>query len=291
MAVTTYKGINMEFTEEKTDRIMRADKAYNNREFLHSRDGRIIRIISEYLYPEQYFRKYGIVGTIVFYGSARTLSKEEFNIRIKGLNDKLSKAISDDEKSSFLMQKKKLENSFKMTEIYEESVELAEMLAKWGMKQRKDKELLICTGGGPGMMEAANRGAKRAGAKSIGLNISLPFEQFPNNYITPDLNFEFHYFFMRKFWFTYYTKAIIGMPGGFGTLDEMMEILTLIQTRKVTKKIPIILYNEDFWRKLINFEFLVESGMISEQDLNLFKYANSPKEAFDYLTNEIEIEI
>lgn len=133
------------------------------------------------------------------------------------------------------------------------------------------------------MMEAANRGAAKAGAPNIGLNISLPFEQYPNFYITPDLNFEFHYFFMRKYWFVYLTKAIIAMPGGFGTLDELFEILTLKQTLKVTKPLPIVLYNESFWRNLINFDYLVETGMINEQDLNLFKFANTPDEVFNYI--------
>ena len=224
---------------------------------------------------------------------AITLFKEEF-IRelysIKGGKGAcmIVEANSEEEINAFTLQKKKLVRSHSMTKIYEEAVELAGMVAEWG-KSRKNQQILVCTGGGPGMMEAANRGAAQVGAKNIGLNISLPFEQYPNNYITPDLNFEFHYFFMRKFWFTYYTKGIVAMPGGFGTLDEMMELLTLIQTRKVVKKIPIILYNEEFWKKLINFDFLVESGMISEQDLDLFVYKNTPKEAFDFLTKEIEI--
>lgn len=279
----------MDINKEHQPRLQKANKAYNNRDFIHSRDGRTIRILSEYLYPEQYFRKYGIGGTIVFYGSARTLSQEEYDIKLKNINDKIDLAKEGVELNELRAQKSKLEKSYQMTKIYMEAVELSEMMAKWGMNNIKENQLLVCTGGGPGMMEAANRGAARAGAKNIGLNISLPFEQYPNNYITPDLNFEFHYFFMRKFWFIYYTKAIVVLPGGFGTLDEMMEVLTLIQTTKVKKKIPIVLYNQNFWNNLINFDYLVETGMISSDDLKLFRYADTPQEAYNYLINEIEV--
>lgn len=279
----------MDIKKDKTERLQKADKAYNNRDFIHSRDGRTIRILSEYLYPDQYFRRYGIGGTIVFYGSARTLSLEEYEVKMKNINDKIATTNDDSKLSEYNAQKSKLEKSLAMTKIYEEAVKLSEMMAKWGMKHAENNQILVCTGGGPGMMEAANRGAHRAGAKNIGLNISLPFEQYPNNYITPDLNFEFHYFFMRKFWFIYYTKAIVVLPGGFGTLDEMMEVLTLIQTTKVKKRIPIVLYNENFWKNLINFSYLVETGMVSEEDLNLFVYANTPEEAFNYLTKEIVV--
>lgn len=176
-----------------------------------------------------------------------------------------------------------------MTNCYNEAVILAEKLSLWSASLPDNKRVLICTGGGPGMMEAANRGAQRAGEPTIGLNISLPFEQYPNIYITPDLNFEFHYFFMRKFWFVYYAKAIVAMPGGFGTLDELMELLTLKQTMKVTKPLPILLFNKKFWQNLINFDYLVEMGMISQNDLDLFVYADSADEAFEYLTKNIVI--
>jgi uncharacterized protein (TIGR00730 family) len=266
--------------------VPKAEKAYNNKDFIHSVDGRTIRILSEYLYPEQYFKKYKVKGTLVFYGSARSVSTEDFKIKLKKLNDELAlapKAGKDE------IQKKidKLMTQSKITKIYDEAVELAGMLAKWSSSLDDDFKYLVCTGGGPGMMEAANRGADRVEEKSVGLNISLPFEQEPNIYITPDLNFEFHYFFMRKFWFVYYAKAIIALPGGFGTLDELMEILTLIQTKKVTKKVPIVLYSEEFWKNLINFDYLVDMGMISKSDLSLFTYANTPQEAFDYITKEL----
>jgi len=273
--------------EVSKGRLEKAQKSYDNKEFIHSKDGRLIRMMSEYAYPEQYFKKYGINGTIVFYGSARTLSLEEFDIRLKDLNDELARAEPDEK---ILVQEKieKHMKTYDMTRTYTDTVILAEKLAEWAKTlPENQRKLYICTGGGPGMMEAGNRGAWRAKSPNIGLNISLPFEQYPNNYITPDLNFEFHYFFMRKFWFVYYAKALVALPGGFGTMDEVMEILTLKQTMKVTKPLPIVLYNEKFWKNLINFDYLVEMGMINKSDLNLFVYANSPDEAFEYLTKNI----
>lgn len=264
----------------------KAQKAYDNKDFIHSRDGRMIRLLSEYQYPEQYFRKYGVKGTIVFYGSARTLSLDEFDLRIKELNDKFADAPPE-QKEYFSNMIETFMKTYDMTNTYNEAVILSMKLSEWVKTLNENQKMLICTGGGPGMMEAANRGAHRAGAPSIGLNISLPFEQYPNNYITPDLNFEFHYFFMRKFWFVYLAKAIVALPGGLGTLDELFEILTLKQTRKVTKPIPIVLYNEKFWKKLINFEYLIEMGMISREDLSLFKFCNTPDEAFEYLKENI----
>jgi len=150
------------------------------------------------------------------------------------------------------------------------------------------KRFIICTGGGPGIMEAGNRGAFEAEGESIGLNISLPFEQMPNPYISPDLNFEFHYFFLRKYWFAFMAKALVIFPGGFGTLDELMEILTLVQTKKIHKKMPILIYGENFWKKVINFDYLVETGMISAEDMDTITYVNSPNEAFDVLTKAFQ---
>jgi hypothetical protein len=279
----------MEFRNPENVRkgkVDKAPKAYDNKEFIHSRDGRTIRLLSEYIYPEQFFRKYGVKGTVIFFGSARTLSLDEFDMKIKELNDELSLA-NPEEKLAVLEKIEAFMKTYDMTNCYNESMILAEKIGEWSKTMPEHQKLLICTGGGPGMMESANRGAARAGQPSIGLNISLPFEQYPNNYITPELNFEFHYFFMRKFWFVSLAKAIIALPGGFGTLDELMEILTLKQTRKVTKPFPIILYNEKFWKKLINFDFLVEMGMINQDDLNLFKFCNTPEEAFDFLKENI----
>ncbi len=275
----------MEFNNEKNIK-PRVEKAYDNMEFIHSKDGRIIRMLSEYLYPEQYFRKYGVKNAIVFYGSARTLSLEQFNYKLKTLNDKLSFA-SENEKPEIEKEIKEFMQKKVITDCYEEAMKLAEMLGNWSLTLPKKDRFYIATGGGPGMMEAANRGATRANCPSIGLNISLPFEQAPNNYITDDLNFEFHYFFMRKFWFVYLAKAFVALPGGLGTLDELTEILTLIQTTKITKRLPIVLFNDIFWKSLIDFEYLVETGMISRKDLDLFVYCNTAEEAFDFLTREL----
>ncbi len=264
----------------------RVQKAYDNTEFIHSSDGRTLRILSEYLYPDQYFKHYHINNTIVFYGSARTLPLDKFDSELTRLNNLLADSPKKDSKKiqTQIDEHKKLEFTAK---IYGEAVELAEMMAKWSMNFPKDQRFYICTGGGPGMMEAANRGAFQANQPSIGLNISLPFEQEPNMYISDELNFEFHYFFMRKFWFAYMAKAMVALPGGFGTFDELFEILTLKQTLKLTRPLPIILYSEEFWRNAINLDYLYENRMIKKEDLDLFYYANSPKEAFDILTREL----
>jgi uncharacterized protein (TIGR00730 family) len=171
-----------------------------------------------------------------------------------------------------------------MARYYEDARRLAQLLTQWAktIPSRKHR-FVVTSGGGPGIMEAANRGAWEAGGKTIGMNILLPFEQRPNPYITPSLNFEFHYFFMRKLWFAYLAKALVVFPGGFGTLDEMFEILTLAQTQKVTKKITVLIYGPDYWKKVFNLEALVDTGAISPKDLDLFQYVETPEQAFDLL--------
>lgn len=268
-------------------RVNRALKAYDNPDFVHSDDGRTIRLISEYLYPEHYLRKHGVTGTIVFFGSARVLSEEAFLMKLGDLNDKLASAKAA-KKVEIEKQIDKMMSLRPLTDIYTESVKLAEMFSRWSLGRAADKNYFVMTGGGPGLMEAANRGAYRAGAPSIGLNIALPFEQQPNQYISPDLNFEFNYFFMRKFWFTSKAKAIIILPGGYGTLDEMMDLLTLVQTRKVINPVPIVLYKKEFWKKAINFDYLVEMGMIEQKDMDIFKFCDTPEEAFKYVTEYLE---
>src|SRR5438067_5251570 len=223
--------------------------AYQNERFLNSPEARSLRILAEYQEPLAHFRRERIRDTVVFFGSAR--------IR---------------------------ESSGELTRYYEEARELARLLTVWTKELPGNlHRLVVCSGGGPGIMEAANRGAADAGGKTIGLNIGLPFEQFPNPYITPELSFEFHYFFMRKFWFAYLAKALVVFPGGFGTLDEMMEILTLAQTQKLAKKILIVLYGSQYWKEILNFEALVKHGMISPEDLELFQYADDPDSAFKLL--------
>ena len=222
--------------------------AYKNEEFLDGPDARPLRIISEYLEPLAHFRRQRIRDTIVFFGSAR--------IREDG----------------------------PLGQYYKDARMLAAMVTAWAKTFReRTYRFVVCTGGGPGIMEAANRGALDVKGKTIGLNIGLPFEQLPNPYITGELNFEFHYFFMRKFWFAYLSKALVVFPGGFGTLDELFEILTLVQTKKLRKKITIILYGTSFWKEIVNFDALVKYGTISAADLELFHFADTPDSALEIL--------
>jgi uncharacterized protein (TIGR00730 family) len=222
--------------------------AYMNDQFLNSPDARALRILSEFLEPLAHFRREKIRDTVVFFGSAR--------IREEG----------------------------PMSRYYEDARTLARLLTEWsGQFDSNQHRFVICSGGGPGIMEAANRGAHEGGGKTVGLNIGLPFEQFPNPYITPELSFEFHYFFMRKFWFSYLAKALVVFPGGFGTLDEMMEVLTLVQTQKLAKKMAIVVYGSAYWNEVINFQALVKHGTISAEDLNLFQFADDPETAFELL--------
>jgi len=175
------------------------------------------------------------------------------------------------------------------SEYYTKAKDLSYKFTKWNMKKYKDEHRFVITSGaGPGIMAAANRGANAAGGKSVGLGISLPFEQTNNKWITQGLNFVFHYFFMRKFWFIYKTKGIVVWPGGFGTLDELFDVLTLLQCKKITRKIPIVLFGSEFWEGLINWERLIEVGTISEKDLNLFIIKDSVNDTFDYLVKNMQ---
>lgn len=259
-------------------------KAYEDIDFLSSPDGRIVRILSEFLQPQARFKKHKIVDTIVFFGSARLKSKKDamadYN-KFKTLNPK-----SD---LNFAERLRKAQQQVEMSKYYEDAVELSKRLTKWSMElDTKANRFIICTGGGPGIMEAANRGAKLAGGKSIGLNISIPFEQFINMYVPKDLQFEFHYFFMRKFWFAYLAKSLVVFPGGFGTMDEFLEILTLVQTGKIKKKLMLIVYDEKYWSKIINFKALADNGMIGNDDSKIFHFCNKVDEAFDMITDFFE---
>lgn len=258
--------------------LKKAPKAYNDSEFLNSPQARSLRILSEYSGPQARFYKEDVKDTIVFYGSARIPSRRQ---ALKAVNE-LKKFKNP--------SKERVENAnvdLEMSRYYEETVELSRRLTDWSLKQEPGYRFVICSGGGPGIMEAANKGAKLAGGKSIGLNISLPFEQMPNPYITPALNLEFHYFFMRKFWFAYLAKALVIMPGGYGTLDELFELLTLVQTKKIRKKMPVVVYDKLFWDKLLHFEEFLKKRLISKEDLKLFLIAESVDEAFEYLKSEL----
>jgi len=254
-----------------------APLAYENEPFLSSPDGRILRILAEYSEPLSRFRREQIQDTVVFFGSARFRSRSDAQ---KTLTE-LQKGLGHEHAA---VERKRALTSVDMASYYEEARRLAFLLTQWSREiPARRHRFVVTTGGGPGIMEAANLGSREAGGKTIGLNINLPFEQSPNPYITPSLNFEFHYFFMRKFWFAYLAKALVIFPGGFGTLDELFEILTLAQTQKLAKKILVVIYVSEYWNRAINFQALADSGTISPQDMELFKMVDSPEEGFEYL--------
>ncbi|HUU38317.1 MAG TPA: TIGR00730 family Rossman fold protein [Candidatus Desulfaltia sp.] len=233
-------------------KVFTPDIAYNNKDFLESEEARPVRILSEILEPMHRLARQKVHSSVLFLGSSRV--------------------DPSDERSP-------------LAKYYQDAEELAFRLASWAIKLRpKGKNFVICTGGGPGIMEAANRGAARAGGKSIGMNISIPEEQFPNPYISPELSFIFHYFFTRKFWLINKAKAVVAFPGGYGTLDELFETLTLVQTGKISREtLAIVLYGEEYWRKIIQFETLIEHGAIARQDIELFSFCSTPQRAFAHL--------
>src|SRR5919201_107154 len=261
------------------EELLAAPLAYENRTFLNSADGRILRILSEYAEPLARFRRERIQDTVVFFGSARFHSRHHAQNALELLAKPGSARPADYE-----TQIKKARAAVEMARYYEEARRLAYLLTRWSMELPfKRHRFVVTSGGGPGIMEAANEGAKEAGGKTIGLNIRLPYEQMPNQHITPELNFEFHYFFMRKYWFAYLAKALVIFPGGFGTLDELFEILTLAQTDKLAKKILVVIYGSEYWNRVLNLDALVEAGTISPNDRELFRIIDTPEEAFDYL--------
>ncbi len=258
-----------------TESRYRAVKAYENLEWINSRDARPLRILAEYLEPESRFEEMDIEDTIVVFGSARLLPRDV-------AEERLEETRRDGGDVA------KAERDLKMSSYYEDARELSFRLTEWSKNLEEGKQrFVICSGGGPGIMEAANRGASEAKGLNIGLNISLPFEQNDNPYITRRLSLEFHYFFMRKFWFTYLAKAIVVMPGGFGTLDEFMEVVTLVQTLKIKKDLPIVLFGKDFWSNVVNFQTLIDYGTISAEDVDLFFQTDSVDEAFEYVTQKL----
>ncbi|HLW87327.1 MAG TPA: TIGR00730 family Rossman fold protein [Terriglobales bacterium] len=257
----------------------RAPLAYENQAFLDSPDGRVLRILSEYSEPLARFRREQIQDTVVFFGSARFESRKTSEKNLAALDGGAKSAGT-----SGSMKRKQALAAVDMAKYYEDARRLAFLLSQWSIQiPARRRRFVVTTGGGPGIMEAANLGAKEAGAKTIGLNINLPFEQSPNPHITPSLNFEFHYFFMRKFWFAYLAKGLVIFPGGFGTLDELFEILTLAQTQKLAKKILVAIYGKKYWSQVLNFQVMVDSGTISQEDLELFKFVDSPEEGFEFL--------
>jgi uncharacterized protein (TIGR00730 family) len=289
----------------------RALLAYENPAFLNSADGRLIRIVSEYTEPLARFRRERIQDTVVFFGSARFHAMPDEHpatdaasgpvadhpVKLLQNTGSLAPAPKDQQPASIPeivsgeaseLGRRRAVAAVEMSRYYEDARRLAHMVTTWAATLSPSSgpaqnRFVITSGGGPGIMEAANRGAHEAGGKTIGLNIRLPFEQRPNPWITPELNFEFHYFFMRKLWFAYLAKALVVFPGGFGTIDEMFEVLTLVQTHKLAKNITVVVYGSEYWKKTIGFDWLVDAGAISPGDLNLFQFADTPEEAFQLL--------
>ncbi len=260
-------------------------KSYKNLEFLNSHDARSIRVLCELIEPEQRFRNQKVQHTIVFFGSARSVDSQ----RAKEKSEALLKTASQESDAA---KRATLEASaayvVKLAKYYDDAVELARKLTEWSLSIQDEAErFYICSGGGPGMMDAANKGAYLAGGNSIGLGISLPFEQHLNHYCSDELSFEFHYFFTRKYWFMYPAKALVVFPGGFGTMDELFEMLTLIQTHKIEKRLPILLYGAEFWNDILNFDAFRKWGVISDIDLNLFKIIDNVDEAAEILKREL----
>ena len=263
-----------------SERLKPAPLAYQNEPFLNSPDGRILRILAEYQEPLSRFRREQIQDTVVFFGSARFQGHGAARKHLTTVEKNDAKAPASQHEKTM----KSALAAVEMARYYEDARRLAFLLTEWSIQiPARRRRFVVTTGGGPGIMEAANLGAHEAGGKTIGLNINLPFEQYPNPYITPALNFEFHYFFMRKFWFAYLAKALVIFPGGFGTIDELFEILTLAQTDKLAKKILVVIYGSEYWNRIMNFQAFVDAGTVSPEDLNLFKFVNKPEEAFEFL--------
>lgn len=264
-------------TGDKGTQYHQPEKAYRNPEFLNSPEARSIRVLCEFEEPEMRFRRMGVQDTIVFFGSARTLPLDKAQTQLDA-----AKATGD------AHAVKQAERGVTLARYYEDAADLAERLTRWSKDlPNHSRRFIITSGGGPGIMEAANRGASKADGISIGLNISLPMEQFPNPYQTRELSFEFHYFFIRKFWFMYLAKALVVFPGGFGTMDELFESLTLIQTGKTDAPRPIVVYGTEFWKEIVQFDKLAEWGVISPEDADLFHFYDDVDSAFEFLTAEL----
>jgi len=258
-----------------TERKRSQTKAYQHPGFLNSKDARPLRILSEYLEPKSRFDYHKIDDTIVFMGSARIKSREDSEEMVR----KARAGEGDLEKAH---------TALRMSAYYEAARELAQRLTNWSKAlDREERRFVVCTGGGPGIMEAANRGAAEAKGMNVGLTISIPVEEFDNPYVTRELAFHFHYFFMRKFWFAYLAKAVIVFPGGYGTLDELFELLTLVQTRKMRKPMPIVLFGTEYWRSIIDFDALARHGMINPEDTQLVHRTDSVEDAYDWIVLQL----
>jgi len=253
-------------------------KAYDNPEFMHSTFARSIRVQCEMQEPYMRFKRHGVRNTFVMFGSARTLPTDV-------AQERLTAARTSGADAALL---RRAESALRASKHYEACRRLSAELTRWSLTLPEWQRFYICSGGGPGIMEASNRGAYEAGGRSVGLGIALPFEQSHNPYITPELDIEFHYFFIRKFWFLYLAKAMVVFPGGFGTFDELFEMLTLVQTKKTRKRIPILLFGSDYWKAVMNLEVMEAWGMISPEDHQLYQHVDSVEEARDFLISEMK---
>jgi uncharacterized protein (TIGR00730 family) len=259
--------------------------SFLNPDFLNSPAARVIRIISEYLEPAERLRRAQVRDTIVFFGSARSVSPEDAQAELARVNEEIrSGAVSPE----LAEARTRAEAARRLARYYQDAVELAQRLTQWSKSLTGNRDFIICSGGSGGMMEAANRGASLAGGKTVGFNIQLPHEQCVNRFVPPELVFNFHYFFMRKFWFVYLAKALVIFPGGYGTLDEFFEVLTLIQTAKPRKVMPVVLFGAEYWDDLLNFDALVRWGTASIKDLDIFHKTDSVDDAYEYLTRKLE---
>jgi uncharacterized protein (TIGR00730 family) len=259
---------------------------YLDHEFLESEEARPLRILAEYLEPRKRFKAQDIQDTVVFFGSARIHSREHAERALERLQRRFGTRATPEDQVHLERGRRAVEWS----RYYEDARQLARLLTTWTSSLASEHHRFVVTsGGGPGIMEAANRGATEAGGKTVGLNIKLPFEQGANHYITPGLHFEFHYFFMRKFWFAYLAKALVVFPGGFGTLDELFEILTLMQTEKLAKQIQVVLYGSEYWDRILQFEPMAEWGAIAEKDMSLMQRADTPMKAFSLLKEHLTL--
>src|SRR5262249_5922054 len=259
---------------------------YLNAKFLKSPAARTIRIIAEYLEPAERLRRARIRDTIVFFGSARALSPEEADLQLDRVNQEISRAGSLTEELTETQTR--AEMAVRLARYYQDAVELSRRLTKWSKSLTGNRDFIICSGGSGGMMEAANRGASMAGGKTIGLNIQLPNEQAVNSYVPRELAFNFHYFFMRKFWFVYLAKALVIFPGCFGTMDEFFEVLTLIQTKKPRKTMPVVLFGNEYWDDVIDFQAFVRWGTVSAEELQVFYKTDSVDDAYDYIVGKLQ---
>ena len=259
---------------------------YLNQEFLKSPEARVIRILAEYLEPATRLQRHRIRDTIVFFGSARSMSPELAAEELARVEEEIKQTT---ELTPELKAKRtRAEQSIKLARYYYDAMELARRVTEWSKGLTSNHHFIVCSGGSHGMMEAANRGASMARGQTIGLNIQLPLEQEVNQYVSRELVFNFHYFFMRKFWFVYPAKALVVFPGGFGTMDELFEVLTLIQTKKPSKTMPVILFGSAFWDEVLNFDALVRWGVVNPEELEIFHKTDSVDDAFQYLTSRLE---